>query len=74
MTKRETRVINAFLNCIAHGEFTVEYAIILIEDNSKYGWLSDTAKDYFYDHLPEDEPEPEPEPEPAPEPEPEVQE
>lgn len=57
MTKRETRVINAFLNCIAHGEFTEEYAIVLIEDTSKYGWLSDTAKDYFYDHLPSEQTE-----------------
>lgn len=51
MTKRETRVINAFLNCIAHGEYTVDYAITLIEDNARYGWLSETAKDYFYERL-----------------------
>lgn len=57
MTKRETRVINAFLNCIAHGEYSVDYAITLIEDNARYGWLSETAKEYFYDHLPEDAPE-----------------
>ena len=55
MTKREARVINAFLNCIEHGEFTEEYAIVLIEDTSKYGWLSDTAKEYFYDHLPSEQ-------------------
>lgn len=61
MTKREQRVIKAFLNCVASGEFTVEYAIVLIEDQSKYGWLSEAAKEYFYDHLPEEEPEPEPE-------------
>lgn len=51
MTKREQRVINAFLNCINHGEYTVDYAIILIEDNARYGWLSETAKDYFYEQL-----------------------
>ena len=62
MTKREQRVINAFLNCIRNGEFTVEYAIVLIEDQSKYGWLSNAAKDYFYEQIePEEEPEPEPE-------------
>lgn len=61
MTKRETRVINAFLNCVRSGEFTADYAITLIEDRSRYGWLSEEAKDYFYDHL---DPEPEPEPEP----------
>lgn len=62
MTKRETRVINAFLNCIAHGEYTADYAITLIEDNERYGWLSDSAKDYFYEELdkmfPEEEEEP----------------
>ncbi len=58
MTKREKRVITAFLNCIAHGEYTVDYAITLIEDNARYGWLSETAKDYFYEQLePEEEPE-----------------
>ena len=57
MTKREKRVITAFLNCIAHGEYTVDYAITLIEDNARYGWLSETAKDYFYAQLePEEEP------------------
>lgn len=57
MTKREKRVITAFLNCIAHGEYTVDYAITLIEDNARYGWLSETAKDYFYEQIePEEEP------------------
>ena len=57
MTKRETRVINAFLNCIRHGEYSVDYAITLIEDQSKYGWLSDAAKEYFYEQIePEEEP------------------
>ena len=49
MTKREIRVINAFLNCIAHGEYTVDYAITLIEDNQRYGWLSENAKNTFYE-------------------------
>lgn len=57
MTKRETRVVNAFLNCIAHGEYSEDYAITLIEDNARYGWLSETAKEYFYGHLPGEEEE-----------------
>ena len=57
MTKREQRVINAFLNCIAHGEYSVDYAVTLIEDNQRYGWLSDNAKDYFYEKLDEMFPE-----------------
>lgn len=64
MTKREQRVINAFLNCIRHGEYTEDYAITLIEDQQRYGWLSDTAKDYFYEELDKLHPAPEPESEP----------
>lgn len=58
MTKREQRVINAFINCVRHREMSEDYAITLIEDNARYGWLSDAAKDAFYAAL---EPEPEPE-------------
>lgn len=65
MTKRETRVINAFINCVKTGEYTLDYAILLIEDNQRYGWLSEEAKEVFYDAvLPDEEPEPEPTPEP----------
>jgi hypothetical protein len=63
LTKRELRVINAFLNCIRTGEYTEYYAILLIEDESRYGWMSDAAKDYFYEELEKIHPEPEPEPE-----------
>ena len=63
ISKREQRVINAFLNCIRHGEYTEDYAITLIEDNQRYGWLSETAKDYFYEELDKLHPQPEPEPE-----------
>ena len=61
LSRRETRLINAFINCVLSGEFTLEYATLLIEDTSKYGWLSDAAKEVFYEAV---EPEPEPEPEP----------
>lgn len=57
MTKRETRVINAFINCVKHGEYTVDYAITLIEDNQRYGWLSEDAKEVFYNFLDEYEAE-----------------
>ena len=58
MTKRETRVINAFINCVKNGEYTFDYACLLIEDNQRYGWLSEKAKEVFYAHFePEDEPE-----------------
>ena len=51
MTKREARVITAFENCVTSGEFTEDYAITLIEDNQRYGWLSEEAKETFYDFL-----------------------
>lgn len=63
LTRRELRVVNAFLNCIKTGEYTESYAVTLIEDDSKYGWMSDTAKDYFYEELDKLHPAPEPEPE-----------
>ena len=57
LTKREQRVIRAFINCVEHGEYTFDYACLLIEDNTRYGWLSDAAKEVFYSHF-EDEDEP----------------
>lgn len=68
MTKREQRVIRAFLNCIDHGDYTEDYAVTLIEDQARYGWLSDEAKDFFYEELEKRHAEPEPE-EPEAEPE-----
>lgn len=67
MTRREQRVVDAFINCIKHGEYTVDYAITLIEDNARYGWMSDTAKEEFYRRIDELEPAPAPEPSPDPE-------
>jgi hypothetical protein len=69
MTKRESRVIHAFINCVRRREYTLDYAITLIEDTQRYGWLSDAAKEYFYAAFEEEEPEPEPAPEPEEEPE-----
>jgi len=48
MTKRENRIINAFINCVKRNEYTFEYACILIEDTSKYGFLTEEAKEQFY--------------------------
>lgn len=48
MSKREARVIRAFINCVHSGEYTLSYAIVLLEDEARYGWLSEEAKDVFY--------------------------
>lgn len=53
MTKREERVIRAFESCVGDGQFTADYAITLIEDNQRYGWLSEGAKEAFYAWLDE---------------------
>ncbi len=63
LTRRELRVVNAFLNCIKTSEYSESYAILLLEDESRYGWLSDEAKDYFYEELEKMHPAPEPAPE-----------
>lgn len=51
LSRREKRVITAFINCVKSGEYTLDYAIILIEDNERYGWLSEEAKEVFYDEF-----------------------
>ena len=71
MTKRETRVINAFINCVQSGEYTLDYAILLIEDNTRYGWISEDAKEVFYEAVDPEPVEDEPEAEPAEDEEPE---
>ena len=48
MNKREERVIKAFINCVKSGEFTFDYAVTLIENNERYGYLSEEAKESFY--------------------------
>ena len=53
MSKREQRVISAFIACVRNGEFTLDYAIILIEDSQRYGWVSETAKNAFYEAIEE---------------------
>lgn len=48
MTKREKRVVGAFVDCVKNGEYSLEYAITLLEDNDKYGYLTNEAKEEFY--------------------------
>lgn len=55
MTKREKRVVTAFINCVKRGEYTYEYACLLIEDTQRYGYLSDDAKEMFYAEFEQDE-------------------
>lgn len=56
MTKRESRVINAFINCVKSGQYTYDYAVTLIENTEKYGYLTDEAKEMFYAEFETSEP------------------
>ena len=51
MSQRERRVIRAFINCVKNKEYTLDYATILIEDEQRYGWLSEEAKEKFYEEF-----------------------
>ena len=55
MSKRENRVISAFINCVEKGEYSYDYACLLIEDTQKYGYLTDEAKEIFYAEFEENE-------------------
>ena len=48
MNKREMRVIQAFINCVRSGQYSFDYAVTLIENNEKYGYLTDDVKEIFY--------------------------
>ncbi len=45
---RAERVVKAFINCVKQGAYTYDYAVLLIEDNAKYGYLTDNDKNEFY--------------------------
>jgi hypothetical protein len=48
MSKKEQRVINAFINCVKLGEYSYDYAVTLMENTEAYGYLTDEAKEMFY--------------------------
>ena len=48
MTKREQRVITAFINCVENNEYSLDYATTIMERQDTYGYLTEQAKDVFY--------------------------
>lgn len=48
MSKKEQRVVNAFINCVKSGEFSYDYAVTLMENTEAYGYLTEEAKEVFY--------------------------
>lgn len=49
MELRAKRVIEAFCNCVRNGVYSFDYAVTLIEDNEKFGFLTEEDKGDFYD-------------------------
>lgn len=46
MSKKEKRIVDALVNCIKHGEFSIDYADLRAYDITAYH-LSDAALDYY---------------------------
>lgn len=55
MNKREQRVINAFINVVKSGEYSYSEAVTMIEDEKRYGYLTDAAKEVFHSQFESDE-------------------
>lgn len=51
MTAREQRVADAIIEAVKRGDWTEQYVILMIEDDMQYGWMSQTCKDYIYEHI-----------------------
>ena len=48
MTRREKRVIEAFINVVKSGLYTYDEAVTIMEDAESYDYLTDKAKEVFY--------------------------
>lgn len=46
MSKREKRIVEALVNCVRRGEFTIDYADLRAYDITAYH-LSDMALEYY---------------------------
>ena len=53
MTERETRLANAMIEAVKNGDYLPRYIVIVLEDDSKYGWLSPEAKEYIFQKIDE---------------------
>lgn len=51
LQRREERVIRMFKRCVERGTIPAEYALILIENDRAYGWMSDEAREEFCDWV-----------------------
>ena len=51
LTKREQRASPAFTNCVRSGEFSEDYAVTLLEDDGRFGWMSEAGRDVLRGFL-----------------------
>ena len=48
MTEREHMVVEAFLRAYRDGDWTYTYIVLALEDDERFGWMSDEAKQAVY--------------------------
>ena len=53
LQRREERVIRMFKRCVERGSIPAEYALILIENDRAYGWMSSEAREEFAEWIDE---------------------
>ena len=53
MTSKEARIIKAFKSAVTSGQYEPWYATLLMMDTQRFGWISESVKEEFYDWLDE---------------------
>jgi len=51
MTDREKRVVSAFIKAYKDRDWTYSYIVLALEDDERFGWMSDAAKKEIYDNI-----------------------
>ena len=51
MKTRNERVVKAFINCVKVGKCSYDEAVTAMENEEWYGYLTDEAKEMFYNEF-----------------------
>lgn len=51
MTEREQRVIDAFYKAYLEGDYLPRGIVLAVEDDKRFGWMSDAAKQELYRRI-----------------------
>lgn len=51
MTEREKRLAEAMIEAVAQGDYLPRYVVIALEDSTRYGWVSQEAKEYIIERV-----------------------